>query len=55
MDQHNSPVEEHLHLELLFLPNKGGDAKKCIFCLLFCVSDLSQCTQPAVGVWLLFE
>lgn len=28
MDQHSSPLEEHLHLELFFWPNKGEDVKK---------------------------
>lgn len=54
MDQHSSSLEEHLHLELFFWPNKGED-KKAFFCFLVSVSGLSQCNQPAVGVQILFE
>lgn len=52
-DQQGSPVGEHLHLELLFLPSKGGDAKKP-FSVSFCVSDLSQCNQLSVAAQVLF-
>lgn len=47
-------MEEHLHLELFFLPNKCEDVKKPFYVSLS-VSDLSQCNQSAVGVQVLFE